>query len=109
MGNRHTQKAPHPKLGFGGDITQILLDQPQERQRGRARLIIAPDDLLGLRSERSEVHRSSSPPIMLTDPNVGVTSAIMPPMSSLGRADMIAKQGGRTRTRYGLPVPSLTI
>ncbi len=108
VGDSHAHETSHPELSVRGDMAEVLLHQPQQGQHGRPRLVVALDDLPGLWFERCEVHRSSSPPIMLTDPNVGVTSAIMSPMMSLGRADMMAKQGGRTRTRYGLLVPSLT-
>src|SRR5712691_5198122 len=108
MGDSQAYEASHPEFSLRGDMTEVLLDQPQERQHGCPRLVIALDNFPGLWFERCEVHRSSSPPIMLTDPNVGVTSPIMSPMRSFGRADIIAKQGGRTRTRYALLVPSLT-
>src|SRR2546425_2653246 len=99
MGDSHPHQAPDPELSLRGDMTEVLLDQPQERQHGCPWLVIALDNFPGLCLEGREVHRSSSPPIMLTDPNVGVMSAIMSPIKSFGRADMMAKQGGRTRTR----------
>src|SRR5207245_6510820 len=109
MGDSHSQEGSHPELSGRRDVAEILLDQPQEREHRCPWLVVAGDDFPGLWFERCEVHRSSSPPIMLTDPNVGVRSAIMSPMTSRGSADMMAKHGGRTRTRYGLLAPSLTI
>ena len=45
---------------------------------------------------------------MFTEPKVGMMSDTMSPSRSLGSADMMAKQGGRHRNRYGPPLPSLT-
>ena len=53
-------------------------------------------------------YRSSSPPIMLTDPNVGITSAIIYPSIILGRAATGGRHGGRQRRRYGRSDPSET-
>ncbi len=106
--DRKPKMASDPELRLGRNMTELRLHQPQERQHRRPWLVVSLDDFPCLWVERVEIHRSSSPPIMLTDPNVGVRSAIMSPTRSLGRADMIAKQGGRTRTRYALLLPSLT-
>ena len=108
VGDGHPEQAAHPELGLRRHVAGALLHEPQEGQHGCPWLVVALNDFPGLWFERCEVHRSSSPPIMLTDPNVGVRSAIMSPIRSLGRADMMAKHGGRTRTRYGLFAPSLT-
>lgn len=107
--DRDAQMAADPELSLGRDMTELRLHQPQQRQHRRAWLVVSLDDFPCLRVQRVEIHRSSSPPIMLTDPNVGVRSAIMSPMRSLGRADMMAKHGGRTRTRYAELLPSLTM
>src|SRR5437773_10881481 len=97
MRNGRAEVAPHPEFSFRGNMAEVLLDQPQERQHGCARLVVALNNFPGSSVELCEVHRSSSPPIMLTDPKVGVKSAIMSPTTSFGRADMMAKHGGRTR------------
>src|SRR5262249_21916573 len=94
-----TQQPSDPAFGLQWDVTNVRLNEPQQRQHGRPRLVVTSDDFPGLWLERCEGHRSSSPPIMLIDPNVGVRSAIMSPMRSFGKADMMAKHGGRTRTR----------
>src|SRR5437899_9093659 len=65
VGDSHPYEAPHPELSLRGDMTEVLLDQPQERQHGCPWLVIALDDFPGLWFESCEVHRSSSPPIML--------------------------------------------
>ncbi len=108
VGDRDAQMASDPELRLGRNMTELPLHQPQERQHRRPWLVVSLDDFPCVRVELCEIHRSSSPPIMLTDPNVGVRSAIMSPTRSLGRADMMAKHGGRTRTRYALLLPSLT-
>ena len=99
MRERDAQQPSDPAFGLRWDVTNVGLNQPQQRQHGRPRLVVTFDNFQSLWLERCEVHRSSSPPIMLIDPNVGVRSAIMSPMMSFGRADMMAKHGGRTRTR----------
>src|SRR5215813_269002 len=98
----------NPSLCLRGDVALVLLDEPQERQHGCLWVFVAAQDLCSFPFEVWKFHLSSSPPIILTDPKVGIMSAIMSPVRILCRADMIAKQGGRTRTRYGLPAPSLT-
>ena len=45
---------------------------------------------------------------MLMDPNVGTMSATMYPSNILCSPAMPKKHGGRTRTRYGWSLPSLT-
>src|SRR5262245_1328185 len=108
MRDGDAQKPSDPAFALRRDVARVFLDEPQQRQHGRPRLVVTFDNFPGLGLERCEVHRSSSPPIMLIDPNVGVRSAIMSPTRSLGSADMMAKHGGRTRTRYGVLLPSLT-
>ena len=45
---------------------------------------------------------------MLTEPKVGMRSAIISPSIMPGRAATGVKQGGRQRTRYGRSLPSDT-
>src|SRR5207245_1939908 len=53
-------------------------------------------------------HRSSSPPIMLTEPNVGIRSATISPTIIRWSAASGGRHGGRHRTRYGRSEPSET-
>src|SRR6185503_2860764 len=76
MGDSQPYETSHPEFSLGGDMAEGLLNEPQQGQHGRPRLVVALDNLPGLWFERCEGHRSSSPPIMFTEPNVGVTSAI---------------------------------
>src|SRR5262249_60756072 len=101
-------RAPDPGRALRGDFSLFLPREPQQRQHRRLGVFVAAQDFFRLTLEVGKFHRSSSPPIILTDPKVGIMSAIISPVRILVRADMIAKHGGRTRTRYGLPVPSLT-
>ena len=48
VGACDTQGAAHPGFPLPGDVALAFLDEPQERQHGRARLLVPRDDLLGL-------------------------------------------------------------
>ena len=111
VGGCDADKAGGPLLGLQGDAAEGLLDQVQQRQQGRALLLVFGENRLGRPAQLVKARNqwSSSPPIMLTDPKVGTTSASMSPVMSSGTAAMIGKQGGRTRTRYGRSEPSLTM
>ncbi len=102
---------------FKRNVAVFLLKEPQDFENGRAFGFVTRHDVVGFLFDFGTEyfflnvflsHRSSSPPIILTEPKVGMMSARVPPLSIKGRAAIITKQGGRTRTRQGLPVPSLT-
>ena len=105
-------------LDLGGDPAERLLGQAQHRQQraplvrvGRLELAHAPELLVGedhRAAARADAHRSSSPAIMLTEPNVGTMSATIAPSIIRGIAAVGGRQGGRQRTRYGRSVPSET-
>ncbi len=99
VGDGRSHEGADPALRLGRDPAEVFLHEPEEGKSRRAALVVALKDFFRFRFEFGEVHRSSSPPIMFTEPNVGTTSAIIPPTRSFGSADMMAKQGGRTRTR----------
>ena len=65
-------------------------------------------DFLVIDLDRSH-QRSHSPPIMLTEPKVGMMSASMSPITICRAPCRLNQQGGRTRTRYGVPLPSETM
>ncbi len=43
----HAQGTSHPGLCLLGDVPQVLLDEPQERQHGCLRMLVTPEDPLG--------------------------------------------------------------
>src|SRR5207253_3583560 len=102
------------------DVREFLHCQVQCRQRHSPPSRIAFEKPLDCRlAVLGELHchtcphplayRSFSPAIMLIVPNVATMSATMPPLSIFCRPCISVKHGGRTRHRYGRPVPSLTI
>ena len=107
-------------LDLERDVPEGFLGQAEDGQERRLAVRIErlePPDLrdLGLREahrgpggRRRRAHRSSSPPIMLTEPKVGTMSATMPPSSIRWSAAIGGRHGGRQRTRYGRSVPSDT-
>ena len=99
LGASHPENARHPELRVPSDVASMFLDEPQERKHGRLGVLVARHDFPGFAFELGQLQRSSSPPIMFTEPKVGIRSASMSPSSSLWRADMMAKQGGRHRNR----------
>ena len=91
-------------------MTERLLRQVQRRQEGASRVGIEglqAMDLgqLSLREGRrgrgvvATLHRSSSPPIMFTEPNVGTRSATISPLIIRCSAATGGRHGGRHRTR----------
>ena len=110
--DRQTQDPGHVLLAFGGDVSQLLLHQVERgEQGGPPGRIDLEEGLQALPSLPGELEaqRSSSPAIMLTDPKVGMMSAIWSPSRMLERAAMMGKQGGWHRTRQGRSLPSLTM
>ena len=79
-------------------------DPGQKNNNNRRRR--ANEEVMSLAARND--HRSHSPPIMFTIPNVVMMSGIMCPTSILFSALIPRKHGGLTRTRYGRPLPSLT-
>ena len=86
----------------------VRVERPAEPPGTSANLRL-PRRAAGVRGgRRRRAHRSSSPPIMLTEPKVGTMSATMPPSSIRWSAAIGGRHGGRQRTRYGRSVPSDT-
>src|SRR5213078_5351127 len=107
------------------DVAERLLRQVEHGQERRPPVRIEPLEPVdfcqlldrerdGCRGARGCVrpilspHRSSSPPIMFTEPNVGMRSATIPPSIIRWRAAIGGRHGGRQRTRYGRSLPSDT-
>ena len=47
VGDRHSKFAPDPGLGVRGDPALVFLDEPQQRQHGGLRVLVAPYNLVG--------------------------------------------------------------
>ena len=124
VGGRHLEQLGHVDLDLGRDEPEGLLGHPEHGEQRRLPLRVerleAPHlGELGVREpdrprgrpggRRRRAHRSSSPPIMLTDPKVGTMSATIPPSSMRWSAAIGGRHGGRHRTRYGRSVPSDTM
>src|SRR5262249_10231516 len=89
VGRREVEEPGYVRLGLERDVAERLLrhmEPGQERARGVGieRLQAPALGQLRVRDLRCSwdavAHRSSSPPIMLTDPNVGTRSATISPL-----------------------------
>src|SRR5439155_475574 len=100
-------RGPHPDvlLGLERDVAERLLRHVEHRQERGPRVRIErleATDLGELRVGKRDgagTHRSSSPPIMFTEPNVGMRSATIWPSIIRWSAAIGGKHGGRQRTR----------
>src|SRR5205807_242555 len=98
-------------------VPEGLLRHVEHRQKRAPRVGVEPlqpADFAELRLGKGDgdaggvAHRSSSPPIMLTEPNVGIMSATISPTIIRWSAASGGRHGGRHRTRYGRSEPSET-